>query len=157
MDDTETTAADTATVTAAPDATPWHLWAVGLVGLLWNAFGAYDYTMTNMRDPDYLAQFPPEMMPFIDAFPTWATTAWAFGVWGSLAGSILLLMRSRFAVHAFVISLLGLAVSTYYQLSVDMPAALRTTEMTVMSVIIWVALLLFTWYAWRMRQRGVLR
>jgi hypothetical protein len=26
--------------------TPWHLWAVGAVSLLWNGLGGYDYTMS---------------------------------------------------------------------------------------------------------------
>jgi hypothetical protein len=157
MDDTDTIAAGEPAYAAAPHGTPWHLWAVGVLSLLWNAFGAYDYTMTNLRDPGYLAQFPAEMMPYIDGMPVWATTAWALGVWGSLAGSVLLLMRSRFAVHAFAISLAGLAVSALYQATIEMPASLRSPEMLVMNVIIWAALLLFLWYAVRMRQRGVLR
>jgi hypothetical protein len=37
--------------TAAPTKTPWHLWVVGILSLLWNAFGGYDYTMTQLRDP----------------------------------------------------------------------------------------------------------
>jgi hypothetical protein len=26
--------------------TPWHLWLVGVLALLWNSFGAFDYVMT---------------------------------------------------------------------------------------------------------------
>ena len=29
--------------------TPAHLWIVGILSLLWNGFGAYDYLMTRMR------------------------------------------------------------------------------------------------------------
>src|SRR3546814_7159427 len=34
--------------------TPWHLWVVGVLSLLWNAVGAFDYTMTKLNDADYL-------------------------------------------------------------------------------------------------------
>ena len=34
--------------------TPWHLWVIGIVATLWNAGGAYDYTMTQTRNMDYL-------------------------------------------------------------------------------------------------------
>ena len=34
--------------TAASRPTPMHLWIVGILSLLWNAFGACDYTMTEM-------------------------------------------------------------------------------------------------------------
>ena len=140
-----------------PSRTPWHLWVVGVLSLLWNAFGAFDYTMTNLRNPDYIAQFPPEMMPIIDAFPVWVMAAWAFGVWGALAGSILLLLRSRHAVHAFFVSIVGLAVSTFYQATIDMPASMTTTGMKAMNTVIWIAALAFLWYSVRQYKAGRLR
>ena len=114
-------------------ATPWHLWVIGLVTTLWHAGGAYDYTMTQTRNMDYLqmaadsAGVPLDaILDYFGTFPAWADAAWALGVWGGLAGSILLLFRSRFALHAFAVSLAGLAVSTIYQLSGGMPDALNT-------------------------------
>lgn len=136
---------------------PWHFWVIAVLSLLWNAFGCFDYTMTMLRDPGYLGQFPPEIVDFIDTFPTWATVAWACGVWGSLAGSLLLLLRSRHAVAAFAVSLAGLAVSTIYQQSVEMPAVMRTTEMLAMNLVIWAGVLFFLWYAWKQRAAGLLR
>ena len=82
---------------------PTSFWVIAVLSLLWNAFGCFDYVMTASRNPGYLAQFPPEMINFLDSFPYWATAAWALGVWGSLAGSVLLLLRSRYAVHAFAV------------------------------------------------------
>jgi hypothetical protein len=140
-----------------PSKTPVHLWIVGVVSLLWNCFGCFDYTMTNLRDPDYLAQFPPEMMQIIDAFPIWASAAWACGVWGALAGSVLLLARSRWAVAAFAISLAGLAISTLYQLGVDMPAELQTPGMMFMNILIWSAATFLLIYSVSMKRKGVLR
>jgi hypothetical protein len=39
--------------------------------------------------------------------PAWMTGVWAIGVWGALAGSVLLLLRSKWAVHVFAASLAG--------------------------------------------------
>ena len=39
---------------------PWHLWVVVVLGLIWNGFGGYDYTMSQSRNAEYLAQFPPK-------------------------------------------------------------------------------------------------
>jgi hypothetical protein len=143
--------------TFSPARTPVHLWIVGVLSLLWNAFGCFDYVMTNIRDRGYLAQFPPEMIQMLDEFPVWVMAAWACGVWGALAGSLLLLLRSRFAVHAFALSLAGLAVSTAYQATLDMPPELKTTGMMVMNLVIWAGAILFLVYAIRMRKAGVLR
>ncbi len=136
---------------------PRHLWIVGFLSLMWNGFGAWDYTMTNIRDPGYLAQFPPEMMQVIDALPYWTIAAWALGVWGALAGSLLLLLRSRFAVPAFAVSLAGLAASQAYQATLDMPAALTSPGMTAMTLAIWAAAIGFLVYAMRMKKARALR
>ena len=64
-----------------------------------------DYTMTRLRNLDYLSSAgdPQVLLAWIDGFPLWAQAAWALGVWGSVAGSLLLLLRSRHAVLAFAV------------------------------------------------------
>ncbi len=98
---------DTVADTAASAKAPGQYWAVAIVSLLWNSFGAYLYTMTNLGDEQLLAQAPPAMQDYIANMPTWAHAMWAFGIWGSFLGSILLLARSRHAVPSFLVSLLG--------------------------------------------------
>ena len=36
--------------------TPAHLWIVGALALVFNGYGAFDYTMTRMRNTDYIAK-----------------------------------------------------------------------------------------------------
>lgn len=136
---------------------PWHLWIVGIASLAWSVFGAVDFTMTNTRNAAYLAQFPPEMMQIVDQFPIWSIVAWGCGVWGAVVGSVLLLLRARGTVLAFAISLAGLAVSQFYQATVDMPAAMETASMKAMTTAIWIVAIFLLWYAWRQRKAGVLR
>jgi hypothetical protein len=137
---------------------PVHLWIVGILALLWNAFGAFDYVMTQIQNAAYLAQFSEAARLYFDSFPAWAEAAWALGVWGGVAGSLLLLARSRHAEFAFGLSLVGLLVTTIYQHALSaMPADLKTGPMVAIAVVIWaVAIGLFV-YAHRMRARGMLR
>ena len=135
---------------------PWHIWAVGVVSAIWNAGGAYDYTMTYLQSATYLAPFGPEERAYFLGFPAWATASWALGVWGALAGSLLLLARSRFAVHAFVVALIGLMGTTAYQYTADMPASFDTPGTHAFSAAIWIVTLALTAYAVWMRRRGVL-
>lgn len=132
--------------------TPWHVWVVGVASVLWNAISFYDFTFTNLRDPAYLADIPPEIIQMIDAFPVWALAAWALGVWGAMAGSLLLLLRSRYAVLAFAASLVGLAATTVYRFGF---AGEQMSQDPVL-VLIWAIAILLLVYAWRMRQRGIL-
>ena len=135
---------------------PWHLWAIGIVGLCWNGYGCYDYVMSVTRNAAYLSNFPPEISTLLDGFPAWATGAWAIGVWASLLGSLLLLIRSRHAVWAFVASLAGVVVSFAYQLTLTLPPSLDTTMNKIMPVVIIVVVVAQWWYSRKMVAAGVL-
>ena len=134
--------------------TPWHLWAVGVLTLLWNSVGGFSYTMTRLGKLEDLGMGQAEIAYFESA-PLWSNTFWALGVWGAIAGSILLLLRSRFAFHAMVVAIIGLIGSNYWQYGVsDLPESLASPTLSIM---IWVTTLFMLYYAWRMTKQGVLR
>ncbi len=135
----------------------WLYWVIAVVSLLWNSFGCLDYTMTQTRNAAYLAMVPAEQIAFVDSLPFWVHGAWAVGVWFSLLGSILMLLRSRWAVPSFGLSLLGLAGSTFYQAAVGMPASMTAPPMLAVQATIWIILLFLIWYTHRCRQTGILR
>jgi hypothetical protein len=138
--------------------TPWHLWAVGLLSLVWNSGGAIDYVMTKTHNAKYLAAFTAEQRAWFDGFPLWMSIAWALGVWGAILGSLLLLLRSRWAVHAFAVSLAGLVLATVYQYFIGaMPESLRTNGGMGFTAVLWIVAALLLWYAIRQRARGALR
>ena len=72
---------------------PVHLWIVGIVSLLWNAMGVFDYLATQLELESYMSQFTEEQLAYFYGFPAWSVAAWAFGVWGAVAGSVGLLDR----------------------------------------------------------------
>lgn len=140
--------------TTGRSATPWHLWVVGGLTLLWNAVGVMSYLMTELDQLEALGMTPAQIAYF-DTFPAWATAVWALGVWGAFAGSVLLLLRSRWAVTALVIALVGLIGTTYFQRFVTaVPEDMRNLGL---DVTIWVTTLFMLWYALKMRREGVLR
>jgi uncharacterized membrane protein len=136
---------------------PWHIWAVGIVSLLWNAMGGFDYTMSHMHNAAYLAAMTPEQMAWFNGFPIWATSCWAFGVWGAIAGSLLLLLRSRWAVAAFGISLIGFVGSHIYQFTSNAPVSLNTGTGTIFAAVLGIVAVALLWYAAAMRRQGVLK
>lgn len=148
--------------TAVPMRTPMHLWIVGALSLLWNAFGAYDYLMTRMRNTDYLASAMPGVDPqaalaWVDGFPIYAQIGWGLGVWCGLAGALLLLIRNRWAVWAFGLSLFGGVLGLGYQIVAAPPLAGAEGFMfdVMPYVIILVAVGLYA-YARAMEKKGVL-
>lgn len=137
---------------------PVHLWLVGGVSLMWNAFGAFDYTMTQTRNAGYLASFTPEQRAYFDSLPPLVVSLWAIGVWGAFVGSVLLLLRNRHAVTAFALSLAGLAGSTIAQFALlHAPDSLRTAGMLAMNFVIWAVAIALLAYARKMLASGVLR
>lgn len=139
--------------------TPVHLWIVGALSLLWNAGDGFDYVMTQTENAEYLAQYPPESLAFLQNAPAWFEAAWAVGVWVSILGSVLLLLRSRFAGTAFALSLAGLIVSsvyTYFIADGGSALAMAGTAALVFTIAIPIILILLWIYARAMTKRGVL-
>jgi hypothetical protein len=145
--------------TANSGPTPTHLWIVGILSLLWNCFGATDYVMSETGNLAWFEMMglDGEEMAFVHSLPAWSVGAWAIGVWGSVAGSILLLMRSRHAVTAFLLSAIGAVISFGYQFSVDKPASMEGAAGAVIPVVILIAIVVQWYYARRQFAAGVLR
>lgn len=139
----------------APSKAPLHLWAVGILTLLWNGVGGFSYTMTRLGKLEQLGMGEAEIA-FFESAPLWSNFFWALGVWGAIAGSVLILLRSRFAVPAVIIAIIGLLGSNIWQYAIatNMPESLKSPAIT---VIIWVTTLFMLFYATRMTRAGVLK
>jgi hypothetical protein len=143
--------------------TPIHLWIVGILSLLWSCFGCYDYFMTKTRGAEYIATTMPGVdanaaLAWVNGMPIYAQIGWAMGVWLGLLGSVLLLIRNRWAVWSYGLSLLGAVLSLGYQIALapPMPGAESAMMKTMPYVIIVICVALFL-YARAMEKRGLLR
>lgn len=141
---------------------PAHLWIVGILSLLWNGYGCYNYFMTRTKGAAYINDMMhttdgDAMMAYINGFPLWVSIGWGLGVWGGLLGSILLLMRNRHAVTAFGLSVLGAVIGLGYQLlnPANIAEMNEGINRTMPFVIIAVAFALFL-YARTLRSKGAL-
>jgi hypothetical protein len=145
--------ADTATT---QQETPKHLWVVGILGLLWSAMGAFDYLMTQTENASYMAQFTPEQLEFFYGFPTWVVAFWALAVWGGVAGTILLLLRKRLAVHVLLGSFLAMVITSIHNFGLSNGAEVMGGTGMAFSVLIFAFALGLWIYARAMSERGVL-
>lgn len=136
--------------------TPVHLWIVGVLALLWNAMGAFDYLATHLRLDFYMSQFSEEQLAYFYGFPAWAVAGWAFGVWGAFAGSIGLLLRKKWAVWAFGISLAGMVVSSIYNLVLSNGAEIMGSNGMIFTAFIWVVAIFLFLYSRVQASQGVL-
>ena len=135
---------------------PVHLWIVGILSLLWNVVGAFDYLATKMRLDFYMSQFTAAQLEYFYSFPTWVIAAWAVGVWGALLGSLALVLRKALAVLLFGASILGLAVSSVYNFALTNGMEIMGSEGAMFTGVIWLIALFLFFYARAMAKRGVL-
>jgi hypothetical protein len=136
---------------------PWHLWVVGILAVLWNAMGAFDYLMTETQNEAYMSQFTAEQLDFFYGFPAWVVGFWAIAVWGGVLGSVLLLLRKRLAVGVFLVSFLAMVVTSFHNFVLsDGLEVMGGPGALVFSALVFVFALFLYLYARVMRGRGVL-
>lgn len=134
--------------------TPWHLWAVGAIILLWSAMGVFDFMATVTHFEPYMAQFSQEMKDYWYGFPWWMFAIWGLGAASGLAGAVLLLLKNRLAVAALMISFACAAISIAISIIRPGPEGPGGGGMAVVIIILAAG---FVLYARQMRARGVLR
>ena len=93
---------------------PWHLYAVGLLTLIWNGFGASQWYMQVMKVPSYYGKLTMEQIQYLQAAPVWVEIVFGVGVWTGVLGALMLLLRRKLAFNAFVASLVAVLVNTVY-------------------------------------------
>lgn len=149
---------------------PWHLWVVGVIAVLWNAYGGYDYIMSMTQGATYMATagMTPEQIAYYQAMPGWMTAVWATGVWGGVLGSLLLLLRKKLAFPVFAVSFAAFLLSLLYTYGISDGAKVMgfmmkdgvkvaSSMIVIMNVVIATGCAAFTGYAWTMAKRGILR
>lgn len=135
---------------------PKHLWIVGVVSLLWNLMGAFDYTMTQTRNEAYMGKFDQAQLDYFYGFPAWFDFFWAVAVWGSLIGSMLLLLRRGQALPVFLGSFVAMVVTTIYSFGFYDGMEVMGAGGAVFSAAIFVVALGLLLYARAMKRRGVI-
>ena len=138
---------------------PWHLWVIGVIALLFNSIGVFDFVMNMTQGAKYLASsgMTPAQIAHYEEMPMWMTAVWAIGVFGAFLASILLLLRRKVAFGVFVLSLSAFVISLLYTYVLTNGGAVMGQQMAMVSAVIFVLLLLFCWYSHAMGKRGVLR
>ena len=139
--------------------TPWHLWVVGVIAVLFNAIGVFDFVMTMAKGAAYLASagLTPAQVAHYAHMPAWVTVDWAVGVFGAFIGSALILLRNKLAWQVLAVSLAAYLLNLLYTYVLSDGGKLMGPQMGVMSVVIAGQLVVFMAYGWWMARRGVLR
>ncbi len=94
-------------------------WIISVIALIWNLLGVMAYIMQVTMTPEALQALPEAERELYTGIPVWATAAFAIAVWGSLLGSILLLLRKKLATPVFIIAFMGILVQMVHSLFIS--------------------------------------
>jgi hypothetical protein len=139
--------------------TPWHIWLIGVIAVLFNSIGVFDFVMSMAQSAEYQARagMTPVQIAHYQQMPSWMTVVWAVGVFGAFLASILLLLHRKLALPVFVLSLAAFLISLLYTYVLTDGGAVMGQQMAITSAVIAGLLVFFSWYSRFMAVRGVLR
>lgn len=100
---------------------PWHAWILGVLFLLFGLASAFDHVMSIAQGESYYraSGMSEQQVVHFSAVPFWAMLAWTASVWGSLLGAGALLLRRRYAVQLFAVSIAGSLVYIVYSFALS--------------------------------------
>ena len=140
--------------TEASAKAPWHLWAVGVLSLLWNAAGAVTIVMAQAGK---LPGIKPDEAAYYAAQPMWFVAVTDVSLLAAISGSVLLLMRKGKAVRAFALSLVAILITHAYDIAMGTSRSFANQGAMAVNIIILVIAVLVLLYASAMKKQGVLR
>ncbi|MCF7221431.1 hypothetical protein [Marilutibacter chinensis] len=133
---------------------PKSFWAIAVLGLLWNLVGVLAFLMTVAMTPEQLAAMPAEQRQVVEATPSWLNVLFGIAVATGTLGAIGLLMRKRWAVTLFLVSLIVVVVQMVASFALTPMWSLIGPSSLVMPVIV-VLIALGLWsYARKAAARG---
>lgn len=132
------------------------LQAAAAFGVLWNAYGVFQFVTSFSQTPETLKEAGMTELQAATylSLPIWVDAAFAAGVGGGLLGSVFLLTRNVIALRVFMFSLLGYVLlfiaDVYYGVFAQMPG-----QLAILVAVLAIAALLL-WTAWIARRRNLL-
>lgn len=129
-----------------------------LAGVAWNLYGVVQFLQTLRSTPEHLREMgmTAEQAAVYSSYPMWMTLAFAVGIGGGLAGSVLLLAGRARAVTVFTASLLGYLVLYVGDITEGVFAALGAPQVAILTTVVAVAAALLAWSR-SLARRGLLR
>jgi len=133
---------------------PTSYWVVAILALLWNLAGVAMFCLQVTMDADAIAALPTAQREVYEATPAWLNAAFGVAVVAGLLGAIGLVMKKRWAVPLFLLSLLAVLVQVAAAYTVTPAWSAYGPAGLVMPVVVVLIAVFLWWYARRAAARG---
>jgi hypothetical protein len=129
----------TATASTASYLRPSRI--AGILGVAWNLFGIVQFvrTVTASREALISGGMTPVQAEIYAGLPFWMDAAFAIGVFGGLAGSVLLVVGHRAAVPVLAVSLVAYLVLYAGDIALGVFAAFGTPQVAILTTVVAIA------------------
>ncbi|WP_439574809.1 hypothetical protein [Phreatobacter sp.] len=119
--------------------------AAAIGGIAWNVFGIVQFIGSVVATEASLiaSGMTPEQATVMTGYPAWMTAAFAVGVFGGLAGSMLLLRRHAHAHHVLMASLVAYGALWIGDAVHGVFAALGLQQVIILSLVVAIAAALY--------------
>lgn len=130
-------------------------WVVSLMGTIWGLIWAMDYVLTQAENPDYISNIPADAWLYLQNLPLWIMVLWAIAVWSGLLGWVMMLLRKRWAVKFFTLSVIALIMNFIYWIPTG-GWALQDSIGRRFLLVVGLFAVFGVWFSRNMRSKGIL-
>ena len=109
-DATETDATESSDKTSPP---VWF-WVISIIALLWYLMDMSAFSMRVLMTDDFIKAMPENQQHLYRNMPLWVNIVFAGEVFGGALGCVGLLLRKKWALPLFVVSILGVLSQTFH-------------------------------------------
>ena len=95
-------------------AVPIWFWVISILALLWYLMDMSAFYMRVFMVDEVIKSMPENQQHLYQNMPQWVNIVFAFEVFGGVLGSVGLLLRKKWALPLFYISILGVLSQTFY-------------------------------------------
>ncbi|SEK51830.1 hypothetical protein SAMN04487910_0711 [Aquimarina amphilecti] len=93
---------------------PVWFWIVSIIALIWNIMGVMAYLGQAYMTEEILNAMPEADQNFYHNIPAWVTAVFAVAVFSGLFGSVALIIKKKWAIVLFIMSLLTILAQQVY-------------------------------------------
>lgn len=138
-----------------PQKLPLWFWISAALGLLWNLFGLFRFSVDSFASVEKLMAggMTQAQASLYAGLPMWMTLAFAVGVIGGTLGCILLFMRKKLAFRVFAVSLVGYIALYMGDIILGVFAAFGMPQVAILTSVVLIAAALL-WMAYTSQKRG---
>ncbi|WP_299896431.1 hypothetical protein [uncultured Aquimarina sp.] len=128
---------------------PIWFWIISVIALLWNLMGVMAYLAQAYMTDEILKTMPEADQNFYNNIPAWVTAVFAIAVFSGTLGSIALLIKKKWAIILFIISLVTVLAQQFYNFFIQDFVALtgQRIYMPICIVVFGAFLIWFSTYA----------